>query len=189
MTDLVPNTVDQPGPLDPTAGCKPGEPYFPLVGHDPDAPAAIEFWAYTRRRRLTPEMAKFEVGEEYPASLVDDLNRCNEAERLAESFREWREADLAGPAPEPVAPKRARYNDQMPTSAAADEQADRKLKRTNALADLRQAAFHIERARELFEEMGDIPKRETLMLVYCRDKVNAVADRLSPIAPRLQAEA
>lgn len=138
------NTAAHPGPLDPTASCAPDEPIFPLVAHDPDAPAAIRHWSDTRRARIASAIVQGDVEPDALNALKSDLARCTEADELADAFDAWRERRDTSDAPL----ERATYNGPTKDdSARAAHHAG-----VQAIAE---AAFHLAAALQAFEAVGD----------------------------------
>lgn len=56
-----------------------GEPSFTLLGRDPQAPFIVRDWARVRRQRVS-------LGLSPPS----DLDKCEDAERLADQMELWR---------------------------------------------------------------------------------------------------
>lgn len=77
-------TKNNPGNFNCYAAAMPDEPIFILMGRDPAAPVAMEFWIEERQR----------LGK---AVDQDDLDKIEENRTLQGAFRRWREQNLNGP--------------------------------------------------------------------------------------------
>jgi len=176
----VTNTAAHPGPLDPTADCAPDEPYFPLVGRDPDAPAAIRHWCDTRRARLVKDLiARKQPSDERMAEIHDDLRRCTEAETIADAMVRWRRGHKDEPAPLPA---RENYSGVVHDEALTSE-TDRRKQVASAVQSLREAAYYISTAQELLGASGELAPGEREMLEGALDAVNFVAGAHEPKRP------
>lgn len=82
--------------------CKPGEPFFVLLGRDPEGAATIRFWADRRSKRS--------FGDN---SFVFEKGKIDEAREIADAFDKWRIENGSsakprgnGGEPRPMVPRR-----------------------------------------------------------------------------------
>ena len=167
------STRDEIGAYDALVKAKPDEPIFTLLGHDPDAPGAILHWVDLRRARL--------LAAEWrdPADLREELIQCTEAEMVAHEFRRWR-TDM--PATDTTTPKRGAAYTGRQQSAEELSAAERSTMLAEALAHLREAAFHICEAKASFATLG----LDNITLAVIEASVNEIADEHAPKRPGVQ---
>lgn len=165
------NTVANPGPLDPTASCKPDEPIFPLVGHDPDAPATVRFWADHRRARIMREINDLSPGEMMSEAQREDLRRCTEADFIAVDMDLW----LKGKKQEDALKGTRLMHgvDEKPEDSADTE---RREVIADAVSHLREAAYYASEARSGLEGIGDLHELELEDLANAIATINRLAE-------------
>lgn len=175
------STVTTPGAYDALEKALPGEPLFPLLGHDPDAPATVTEWCRLRRNRalrLYGESSSLTDKE----LLAAELRQCANAEDIALQMGDWRLGQTAEVA------LRSSYNDVIKTAEEIAE-ADRRQRRATAVQHLREAAYHASEARDLFvglELIGEATQHD-LMLMLAR--INGLAEEYSPKRPGSEPQA
>lgn len=178
MTDLIP-TIETPGAFDALEKARPGEPIFPLLGHDPDAPATVLFWVDRRRKRLNAGLV-----EETTEKLREELAQCTDAEIIAHEMRRYR---IGQPDEDTTTPKRATYSGQALDAAGMSEVSWRE-----ALADavrmLREAAFYASEAKERLAMLKASKPTDDYRLDLVLTAINAIADDHTPKRSGVQQE-
>lgn len=173
------NTAARPGPFDPTADCMPDEPYFPLVGRDPDAPAAINFWADHRRKRLTRELVSRKApSPERMAEIQEDLQRCTEADEIAADMVRWKK----GQPEHNTSPGRVNYSGNEADADQVTEAAQRSSVAAQ-VQNLREAAYFASEARDHLGSMAVLDPLQQVQLEEALRLINAVADAHEPKRP------
>ena len=178
------NTIAEPSPLDPTASCHPNEPIFPLVGHDPDAPAAVRFWADTRRTRITRLINDLPPGTMMTDDMKEDLRRCTEADFIANDMESWLKGKDAD---EKIKGGRLRHgNDERPDADESTTEIREKL--AKAVTNLREAAYYASEAKSLFETFNDVTDDEITELGNAIAIINSMAEHRALKRPIPQKE-
>lgn len=137
------STKSEPGPFDAFDKARDNEPLFVLLGRDPDAPATVSFWVDQRRRRILATDAE-------PEQVRKELQQATEAESIAWEMNRYRKGE---PAQDTLLPQRATYSGE---ARAPDEEAQRAQMIRQAVAAIREAAYHINLASEMLTTVESV---------------------------------
>lgn len=165
------STIETPGPFDALGKAEPGEPMFPLLGRDPAAPGTITEWARLRRNLAIKQYGTDPKGKGKKL-LAAELAQCANAEAAAMEFAEWRSGNS-----EADQPGRVNYSGGTRTAEELAEAA-RATTQLEAVRHLREAAYHVNEAREKLVALDLIKDMSGLRVI--REDVNAYADFYTP---------
>lgn len=172
------STKADPGPFDAFDKARPDEPIFVLLGRDPSAPATVTEWCRLRRNRALKEF------DHSSDALAAELRQCAEAEAIALGMGDYRaglEAVAEG--------ERGGVGNYSGLTGESIEVRDHRLAAAEAVAHLREAAFHFSEGRErlialgLLAGMGPFTPRSTKATL---NDINELADEVSPKRPGVQ---
>jgi hypothetical protein len=165
------STITELGAYDALEKAAPGEPVFPLLGRDPDAPATITEWCRLRRNRAFRRYGVAPTGAD-AALLAAELRQAANAEAVALEFNDWRQdvAEQDG--------VNSTYQDVI---KSADEiaEADRRTRRERACKHLREAAYHLSEARDLLDGLGMLLPATERWTTGALARINGMAEEVT----------
>lgn len=169
------STIAHPGPFDPTAHSAPDEPYFPLVAHDPDAPATVRHWCDLRRKRLSLGEYTYPDGHNpVPEPIRLELVQITEADQIADAMDAWRKGQDADAR---IEGEKKLYNEIVHDEATVTE-----MRRKAAIAiqvqNLREAAYYAQTAVDGLMAVGALDALNDVRLVEAIRLINSTADVL-----------
>lgn len=168
------STLAQPGPFDALAKAAPDEPIFPLLAHDPCAPATITEWCRLRRNRAIRLYAESprKRDQEY---LRAELRQVSHAEAVALEMQAWRLREE----PSEDAPVKVSYNEVKKTAEELAE-ADRAAKLAQGVRHFREAAYHLCEAKDALITLGLVGEATQSDLMMMLARINGLADHHTP---------
>lgn len=144
------STKEIPGPFDALEKALPDEPMFPLLAHDPCAPATITEWCRLRRNRALRLWGGDDANAADRELLAAELAQCANAEVIALEMGDWRTGHTE------VEGKRSAYQD-LARSVEEVAEADRRKRREQVHRHFREAAYHTSEARDLLRDAQLMP--------------------------------
>lgn len=165
------SSIDQPGAYDALEKAEPGEPMFPLLARDPDAPATVTEWCRLRRNRALKLFGHSKRTADKKL-FAAELAQCANAERIAEEMADWR-AGQDAPAAVRISHGTQRTEVELAEAAARDRLAA-------AVRHLREADYFICEARDALVDLGVIGEVTQGDLGMMMARLKGIADEHTP---------
>lgn len=178
------STAATPGEYDALEKARPDEPLFTLLARDPAAPATVRFWVDRRRAALMDELGECTSKAGHfpaPEGIRAELSKLTEAEMVAFEMDRWRKGQ---PEHDTTTPKRASYSDNGPE--VQSEETARKHAVALSAADLGEAAYFANEARQRLTEYGAIEPELAAQLEVIVTQLVAAQDAVTPKRPNYQ---
>lgn len=165
------SSIDQPGAYDALEKAAPGEPMFPLLGRDPDAPSTITEWCRLRRNRAFKLYGHSKRSRDKKL-LEAELAQCANAERIAEEMTDWR-AGQESPAAVRVSHGVQRTEVELAEAAERDRLA-------KAVRHLREADYYVCEASDALVALGKAGEITQADLAMMMARIKGIADEHTP---------
>lgn len=173
------STITEPGPYDALDKARSDEPLFALLGRDPIAPRAVEFWSDATRKEVVARLGAAGPHSSEHDELVAKLRQCTEADVVAWDMRRWRKGDAEQ---DTATQTRASYSGTV-ASAEKNAETTHRAAIASAVASLREAAYFATGGLEGLAALNVLSPEEALALRGAVDAINIVAGEHTPKRP------